>query len=437
VLFSLTLLASAAHADTLLSEKFDRARLDPARFIEHYPGFSVAQGVLRGSAAAGQHPFLNVLPAAGRNASLAFDFRWTGGEKCSLVVCADWRYNTMAPHVEVGVLADRGVIQLFRPQVGEPVATPIAKGEWVRLRFARTGDDLRVFAGEQEVLATKLPPKTGSLYCEPAEANYGGFAIGLEPEPAAQQCEIDNLAVEGDPSPVAFKALVQTFPLGDDPDYQFSAIYEADHEAWARGQMQVNVPYLCRLFALYGVPPVHRRLGMVQCHGAYFERAALNAGGIYHTKGWKDYPFGLNGHELAHCWAYLYGKRWNIEGAADLAAAIEDERASHEPLTAAGLVKRDDVRETLRKDPATLAKILLDEDRYLNFEGMPPKELEVAGTKARVFSLVLFRSLGRDGYRELHRRAAKLGHGMSTTRSRSSPAGSSRGERGRSSSPRP
>ncbi|MBI2899176.1 MAG: hypothetical protein HYY17_03265 [Planctomycetes bacterium] len=399
-----------------VADDFESDRLgDATRYVEHGPGFRVADGVLRAEAGPRERPLLHLLPAWGREASLSVDVRWVDGERAAALFYADYRYRSAGPHLGVCLFFDGGSIYWFSHSENASKTVEVKKGEWIRVKLDRSGDDVTVSVNGEEALKTKLRRKGDDVHSSKEENGYGGFGLGLSWERTRRTVEFDNLEIGGSASPVEFKSRVKKFRIGG-KDYLFSVLHEKGFEKWAEGQAETAVPFLEFLTKTYGVPPIHRRPGMVQAHGPYFDKGCgFNDMGVVQQGGSKTNTHGLNTHELAHNWQHLYGKRWNVEASADFGhfAWYNRERGF---WTAGSYYVRPDVRDELLRAPDKW-RILLDDDKFMTWDmeklGRTDdlQDPHRAGWQCNVFFYVLWRILGPDGFRELHRRAAKLDHG--------------------------
>lgn len=386
--------------------------LDGSRFVEAFSGFSVAGGVLRGDAKPGERPFLDLLPMFGKRSAIDFDLRWTGGARGSVMVFANWRYRPNGPFAGVYVLPDRNWVGWIGTSTGATVR--FAKGKWAHVRVVRSEADVTVAIDGAPILTRAIEHKPPTVYETAEEEGYGSFALGLEREQVAQHVEFDNLVVEGERAPVQFKAYTQPFTIRD-VEHVFSVLHEAGFEAWARAQTSVSIPYIQFVSEQFGgVLPMSRRLGMVQAHGQYFASGfAYNNFGMVVNQAFADQPNSLSCHELGHNWFHLFAKRWNTEASADLACSLWWNRVPGALMTADKMAVEDAVKDDVRREPRSLA-FALDDDSIMTFTGMPTHKLAQGAWKSRVFWLMLYRILGPERFGELHRRAARLGHGMSS-----------------------
>jgi hypothetical protein len=402
----------AAAGEVSFKDDFAGGKLDPKHYVDHGEGFRAEDGVLRGRAAAGRRPLLNLLPCLGRNASLAVDYRWAGGTHGSLLVLCDWRYRFCGPFAGALVQGHLGKVTLIGVAGAPSAEVKIEKGAWTAVQVVRAGDEVAVSIAGKEVLRAPLPAKEG-IYAAAEEAKYGGFGLALAEEPGEQVVELDNLVVGGERSPVEWGSETVAFSV-EGVEHTFAVLHERGFDDWASGQAEVSAPYVKRCAELFGAPPEQRRLGMVQSRGKYFDSGyGFNNHGVVYQVALPKESRTISRHELGHVFSYLHGKRWSIEGFADLCVYADIERVFRIPLTVASMHADGDARERLKASPADLA-MALDDDRFMTYDGMPTSEFQRAGWKARVFCVVLWRLLGAEAFREVHRRAAKLGHPMSS-----------------------
>ncbi len=397
-----------------------------AHYVEFYhAGFSVLpNGRLEAEVNPGERTLLNILPAFGRNASFSVDARWSGAdgagnpsEGASFIIKADWRYRRSSPWVDVHVSFDSDFVSLrnLRCRFPEDCAWrpfDFQPGEWYTFAVERAGEELVVSVSGTEMLRTTLQPKSGVLNV-PEDGDVGGFGLMLEGDRDFRQwVQFDNLQIAGDRSPREYQAHITPFMIESD-EYLYSVIYEAGFEPWAQGDADGSIPVLEAASRLYGVPPLSNRLGTVQARGEYFASGyGFNRLGIIEQQG-HDRPVGPPRHELAHNWQHLYSKRWNTEGSAEFARRAIQEADNKVLTTADNLGLKPHLRERF-DETQWGSEFLLDDDRVLTFVDLPTDDYWRGFWKSEVFTLVIYRILGPSGYRELHREALALGHGMNS-----------------------
>jgi len=389
------------------------------QYVEHHDaGFEVrADGHILGHIGTGERALLNILPAFGRGARLSLQARWpTEGERgealgaAALSLRADWRYRPSSPWVDVHFAPERGVVRLR--DHAETAASPheFEPGRWYTLVVQRHGEQLSASVDGREVLRTTLQPKEGVVHVAD-DADVGGFALVLGADgETAGDVELRDVRVSGEPSAREYRAHHVSFPIGD-VEHRYSVIHEAGFEAWAHANAQRSAQVLQAAARLYGVPPLASRLGSVQSGGEYFAAGfGYNSRGVIQERG-HDGPVAPPCHELMHNWQHLYGERWSNEGSAELGCRAIGEVQDKVLMTADNLGLRTHLRESF-SDTQWGRDFPLDDHDLLSFSELPTDDYWRAFWKATVFTLVIYRLLGAEGYAELHRRALGLGQPM-------------------------
>ncbi len=370
-------------------------------YVESFPGFRVQGGLLQGRAMPLEQPQLNILPGWGRRATFRTKARWTSGDKATVVVFADYLYRTTSPHIRVYFSFHRNQVG-FQPCVRngdcnsyEEFPYQFEKGKWFDLALEKKDGKITALVNGTPIKTVALPSKSDTDHADPAESEYGGFALGVNSDDVARVVDFDDLSIQGDPSPVPFRSVVVPFMMAQ-TQYRFSVIYETGYEIWGAKQAEISVPYLKWLSELYGrTPAIHTRLGMVQARGSWHQGyKGYNAWGWSIWQGSKDKPDFMNCHELAHNWQHLFGNRWSVEGSANFACNLyHRERQPHQILQA----------RWYGESPIRLARegneglyFPLSDDAVFNASDFNYE-------KGALFIQVLYRLLGRDGFKSFHR----------------------------------
>lgn len=371
---------------------------DPGRYVRHLdPEFSVQKGRLFVHHKQNSREILGILPVFGKNARFSCEVQWLDGDECAFYIYYDWRYKNNGRVSNFLISLSNNRIYYTDREKGFTYKTvPFEKNKRYKFTIVRKGEQFAIYVdGEKQVDLTikALHDKTTD---HSSDINYGGFAFSTYKDMVPFTMQIDNVLIKGDASPVQIKSIYKTFSLKN-LEYRLTMVYQEGYKAWAEKHLLLSIPYLKYLYSLYGVPPKPRFMGYTQAEGPYYQTGAgYNNGGMVTGYGKKTADeTGLNNHELAHFWAYLYGKRWNVEGSADFAGT-----AYHLYQNSGFYNLLDSKDKDFESFLAKYQPLYLDE-----LEG---NEVYQCRWKNAAVIYYLYRVLGKEGFKDLHRQAHKL-----------------------------
>jgi hypothetical protein len=409
-----------------IKDDFSVDRLgDITRYAQFGPSyFKVSNGVLRGEWQEPRLEFMNqisIFPCFGKNSSITFDLRWAGGDGANLLVATDYLYRMVGRRTHVYFNLNEQRLVVWNSEGVDTKELKVRKNEWLHVQIDRLENRIVVFVNNNKMLEKKLD-KPDAIHNESQEVGYGGYAFETDIRTYTQVVEIDNLVIKGEKSPVQFKALSEKFYVNKAVDplpYRFTVIYEEGFETWAEGQVAVSIPYIKAIANVLGVPTMSHSLGMVQNRGEYFTKsfAGYNNRGVVLQAANLQYPQALSTHELAHNWYNYYGKKWSIEGSADFCPFAYLETTKQRLMLATDFLFNSENIEKSAMLNAVKNYYLEDEESTKDFfkGGLPDFNLiHKMAWKQRVFVYTLYRLLGPQGFRQLHKEALPLSHGMSS-----------------------
>ncbi len=355
-------------------------------------------------------PFvINPMITLGREAVFKIRLRRPGNGDASVTIHFPFHYVEQAPHDKLTLEFGQNRMKLRRADQNQAESRPmeLSGDGWIEITIERRGDRIRI-SSSAAALFEYSRSFVASDFGIPEHQHYGAFSIEIKEAAASQSIDIDDIQISGLSAPVEYRAMNKAFESGGE-NYEFSVIYEAGFEEWAKNQVEGHPEIFPQCTATYGIPPQARFLGMVQNRGRYFYSShGMNRfHSVVHT--WaanSDRKPRSCHHEFAHNWAYVLADQWSKEGFTEIVHAEEDSLFR--------IVFR--MPESAKGDPGKwLSGVFVGDNRFGWEEAMPTESTAKFYFKAEVFARLLFYEIGGpERFRDLHRRMLALGHRAST-----------------------
>ena len=236
---------SLGPGEAQVQDDFSFNRLDDlSRYVRYYSdAFAVENGELVANVAPWQHALLNIFPAFGRRVRLSLDIHSPTNRAAKVRILYDWRYSPHDRHNYVELDFPSSRFYWRESDVGDCKHARFDSmgGGPVNLSIERNDYQVVFFIDGEHVGSSEISEKTSSKNVS-EHRDHSGFALWVPKQHARQYAEFDNLTVEGDLSPVEWKAVSQSFHMSSfGNDYHFAVVHEAGYREWAERQVDLSI----------------------------------------------------------------------------------------------------------------------------------------------------------------------------------------------------